>query len=139
MLPSLGESLSVFIALAPAVYSGPLTHGFPFTAIKHMDWKRWKRIFGVLDFIPIMTISYNWTPSLPFALLGYQVSRFALVYNESFKIRSTMLIITFCFHFRCSLFSSAGQMQIGFIGENQRCFASHLLLSQVQVSSGGLV
>lgn len=74
MIPSLGESLSVFIALAPAVYSGPLTRGFPFTVIKHMDWKRWKRIFGVLDFIPIMTISYNWTPSLPFALLGYQVS-----------------------------------------------------------------
>lgn len=73
MVPSLGESLSVFIALAPAVYSGPLTRGFPFTAIKHMDWKKWKRIFGVLDFIPIMTIAYNWTPSLPFALLGYQV------------------------------------------------------------------
>lgn len=73
MMPSLGESLSVFIALAPAVYSGPLTRGFPFTAIKHMDWKKWKRIFGVLDFIPIMTIAYNWTPSYPFALLGYQV------------------------------------------------------------------
>lgn len=73
MVPDLGNSLSCFIALAPAVYSGPLTHGFPFTAIKHLDWKRWKRVFGVLDFIPIMRWSYDWTPSYPFALLGYQV------------------------------------------------------------------
>ena len=67
MLPQIGQSLSVFIAvstehnlegkeesnakqLAPAVYSGPLTKGFPFGILKNMEWKTWKRIFGVLDF-----------------------------------------------------------------------------------------
>jgi len=83
MVPSLGESLSIFIALAPAVYSGPLTQGFPFTVIKHMDWKRWKRIFGVLDFIPVMRWSYDWTPSLPFALLGYQMFAFLFQWTDA--------------------------------------------------------
>ena len=54
MFPQIGESLSLFIALAPAVYAGPLTTGFPFGLIKNMEWSTWKRVFGVLDFIPMM-------------------------------------------------------------------------------------
>lgn len=98
MVPELGEKLSVFIALAPAVYAGPLTTGFPFTALKSMKWRTWRRVFGelhlhisgdptsltpaatgVLDFIPLMRISYNLTPSKPFGLLGYQM--FAFLFN----------------------------------------------------------
>lgn len=41
--PQLGERLSCFIALAPAVFSGPFTPGFPFTLL---DWNAWKRVFG---------------------------------------------------------------------------------------------
>jgi lysosomal acid lipase/cholesteryl ester hydrolase len=44
--PDLGPKLSVFIALAPAVFAGPLTHGFPFTALGRMEWKTWRRFFG---------------------------------------------------------------------------------------------
>ncbi|GAA5896838.1 hypothetical protein JCM6882_005047 [Rhodosporidiobolus microsporus] len=79
MVPELGEKLSLFIALAPAVYAGPLTTGFPFGALKSMKWKTWRRWFGVLDFIPLMRISYNWVPSRPFGLLGYQM--FAFLFN----------------------------------------------------------
>lgn len=79
MVPELGEKLSVFIALAPAVYAGPLTTGFPFTALKSMKWKTWRRWFGVLDFIPLMRISYDLVPSKPFGLLGYQM--FAFLFN----------------------------------------------------------
>lgn len=46
MVPELGEKLSIFIALAPAVYAGPLTTGFPFTYLKSMKWKTWRRWFG---------------------------------------------------------------------------------------------
>jgi lysosomal acid lipase/cholesteryl ester hydrolase len=46
MVPELGEKLSLFIALAPAVYAGPLTTGFPFGALKSMKWKTWRRWFG---------------------------------------------------------------------------------------------
>ncbi|ORY78857.1 Alpha/Beta hydrolase protein [Leucosporidium creatinivorum] len=79
MVPELGLKLSLFIALAPAVYAGPLTTGFPFGALKSMKWKTWRRWFGVLDFIPLMRISYDWTPSKPFGLLGYQM--FAFLFN----------------------------------------------------------
>ncbi|GAA5892412.1 uncharacterized protein JCM6883_007347 [Sporobolomyces salmoneus] len=79
MVPELGQKLSLFIALAPAVFAGPLTTGFPFTYLKSMKWKTWRRWFGVLDFIPLMRISYDWTPSKPFGLLGYQM--FAFLFN----------------------------------------------------------
>jgi lysosomal acid lipase/cholesteryl ester hydrolase len=107
MVPELGEKLSIFIALAPAVYAGPLTTGFPFGALKSMKWKTWRKWFGefhlwhrkppfadlwrlflipgVLDFIPIMRLSYDWVPSKPFGLLGYQVSYSR---NHSTKSRS---------------------------------------------------
>jgi hypothetical protein len=63
MVPSLGKKLSVFIALAPAVYAGPLTTGFPFTALNRIEWSTWKRFFGVLDFIPLMRWAYNYCPA----------------------------------------------------------------------------
>lgn len=63
MCPSLGKKLSVFIALAPAVYAGPLTTGFPFTALNRLEWGTWKRLFGVLDFIPLMRWAYDYAPA----------------------------------------------------------------------------
>ncbi|GAA5987020.1 hypothetical protein JCM10908_000994 [Rhodotorula pacifica] len=83
MVPELGEKLSIFIALAPAVYAGPLTTGFPFTYLKSMKWKTWRRWFGVLDFIPLMRISYNWVPSKPFGLLGYQMFAFLFRWTDA--------------------------------------------------------
>lgn len=63
MCPNLGKKLSCFIALAPAVYAGPLTTGFPFTALNRLEWATWKRLFGVLDFIPLMRWAYDWAPA----------------------------------------------------------------------------
>lgn len=54
MVPELGEKLSYFAALAPAVFAGPLTSCFPFTTMGNLSWKQWRRFFGVLDFIPLM-------------------------------------------------------------------------------------
>ena len=43
----LDEKLSCFIALSPAVLSGPLTQGFlSFTLLSRMDWDTWKSVFG---------------------------------------------------------------------------------------------
>lgn len=83
MLPSLGASLSSFTALAPAVYAGPLTNGLLFSSIKSLDWRSWKRIFGVLDFIPIMRWAYNWVPGYPFGLLGARM--FSYLFNWTDK------------------------------------------------------
>ena len=63
MCPSLGQQLSVFIALAPVVYAGPLTTKFPFTTLSRLEWSNWKRIFGVLDFIPLMRWAYDYAPA----------------------------------------------------------------------------
>jgi lysosomal acid lipase/cholesteryl ester hydrolase len=72
MCPDLGKRMSCFVALAPAVYAGPLTQGFPFNQLGKIEWTTWKRLFGVLDFIPLMRIAAD-SPLIPpkvFASLG---------------------------------------------------------------------
>lgn len=91
MLPELGSALSVFIALAPAVYAGPLTSGFPFGALKGMSWRRWRIVFGIRDYIPIMRWSYNTVPSKPFGLLGYWMFAFLFGYDPCSALSSTSL------------------------------------------------
>lgn len=83
MVPELGAKLSYFGALAPAVFAGPLTSCFPFTALRTMHWKTWKRFFGVLDFIPLMKIAYDYTPAYPFATLGYQMFAFLFAWTDA--------------------------------------------------------
>ncbi|OWT37789.1 lipid particle protein [Cryptococcus neoformans var. grubii Br795] len=83
MCPSLGSKLSVFIALAPAVYAGTLTTGFPFTTLNKMDWPTWKRFFGVLDFIPLMRWAYDYAPPRMFASLGYIMFAFLFSWTDT--------------------------------------------------------
>ena len=80
--PQLAKHVSSFIALAPAVYAGPLTTGFPFTLINRLNWNRWRFLFGELDFIPLMTWSFNYTPKRAFALLGYQMFAFLFSWTD---------------------------------------------------------
>lgn len=83
MVPELGDKLTYFGALAPAVFAGPLTSCFPFTTLRTMEWQTWKRFFGVLDFIPLMKISYDYTPAYPYALLGYQIFAFLFAWTDA--------------------------------------------------------
>lgn len=83
MVPELGKKLSYFGALAPAVFAGPLTSCFPFTTLGQLEWSKWKRFFGVLDFIPLMKISYDYTPAYPYALLGYQMFAFLFAWTDA--------------------------------------------------------
>lgn len=104
MVPELGEKLTYFGALAPAVFAGPLTSCFPFTALRTMQWQTWKRFFGVLDFIPLMkseqsdlnagicmaanpillaTVAYDFTPAYAFAALGYQMFAFLFAWTDA--------------------------------------------------------
>lgn len=46
MCPEIGEKLSCFVALAPAVFAGPLTHGFPFSILSRIGWGYWTVLFG---------------------------------------------------------------------------------------------
>lgn len=83
MVPELGDKLTYFGALAPAVFAGPLTSCFPFTTLGTMEWNTWKRFFGALDFIPLMKISYDYTPAYPYALLGYQMFAFLFAWTDA--------------------------------------------------------
>ncbi|KIM84051.1 hypothetical protein PILCRDRAFT_6891 [Piloderma croceum F 1598] len=105
--PDLGNKLSLFVALAPAVYAGPLTRGFPFTSLCHLGWRGWKWVFGtfnqfrkilknpesdpwfdfilagVLDFIPLMRYAYNWVPARPFAFVGYVMFAYLFSWTDA--------------------------------------------------------
>lgn len=73
--PALGTQLSCFIALAPAVFAGPLTARFPLNLLSHLGWERWQACFGVRDFIPAMRLAsaWRWVPPRVFAAVGYGV------------------------------------------------------------------
>lgn len=82
-VPELGEKLSYFAALAPAVYAGPLTSGFPFNQLQKVEWPLWQRMFGVLDFIPLMKFSYDYTPAGIYAALGYQMFAYLFQWTDT--------------------------------------------------------
>lgn len=46
---------------------------------------------GVLDFIPLMRISYNWVPSRIFGLLGYQMFAFLFNWTDANWVREKAL------------------------------------------------
>lgn len=81
--PGLGPKLSSFTALAPAMYAGPLTQSFPFTLLQRIGPVTWGKLFGWLDYIPLMRISYDWTPALPYALLGYEMFAFLFEWTDA--------------------------------------------------------
>ncbi len=117
MCPSLGTKLSCFIALAPAVYAGPLTTGFPFTALSRLEWSTWKRFFGVLDFIPLMRWAYDYAPAKLFVrrrpshdlpVLIRRTGGFGIVSDRDSGRMTILMIVA-----SCSLFSSAGPIPTG--------------------------
>lgn len=105
MRPDIGEKISCTVALAPAVYAGPLTTTWLFTTLGRLDWDAWMRWFGVfsfllldrarsslspdispgvLDFIPLMRYSYDWVPSPRlFSLIGYAMFAYLFSWTDA--------------------------------------------------------
>lgn len=81
--PELGDKISYFAALAPAVFIGPLAKQFPLKYLSKLDWKWWRLIFGTLDFVPLMKFSYDWTPATPYAALGYQMFAYLFEWKDT--------------------------------------------------------
>ncbi|KAM0790644.1 hypothetical protein ACM66B_004505 [Microbotryomycetes sp. NB124-2] len=55
MRPDIGNKLSCFVALGPAVYGGPVLRSFPFSIMRKFKSRRlWSLAFGVREFIPII-------------------------------------------------------------------------------------
>jgi pimeloyl-ACP methyl ester carboxylesterase len=81
--PDIGEKISVFCALAPAVYAGPLIGKVYFKVMRLVSPALFRIIFGIHGFIPFMMFAHKIMPAKPYSWLGYHV--FSHLFNWSDK------------------------------------------------------
>ncbi|KAF1820875.1 alpha/beta-hydrolase [Dissoconium aciculare CBS 342.82] len=74
--PDLGDKISVFCALAPAVYAGPLIGKMYFRFMQLIGPAVFRLVFGIHSFIPIMMVAKSYVPAGLFGWLGYHVFSF---------------------------------------------------------------
>ncbi|KAI4090937.1 MAG: hypothetical protein LQ344_004465 [Seirophora lacunosa] len=79
--PELGNKISVFCALAPAVYAGPLIGKMYFKFMRIISPGMFRVIFGIHAFIPFMMTMHRWLPGSLYGALGYRV--FSFLFNWS--------------------------------------------------------
>ncbi|KAL8835117.1 MAG: hypothetical protein Q9176_007111 [Flavoplaca citrina] len=79
--PELGDKISVFCALAPAVYAGPLIGKMYFKFMRIISPGMFRIMFGVHAFIPFMMLMHRWLPGSFYGALGYRV--FSFLFNWS--------------------------------------------------------
>lgn len=71
--PELGQYISVFCALAPAAYAGPLLDRFYFRLMRRMSPSVFRVVFGIHAFIPFMLTVRNVVHPWMYGVLGYYV------------------------------------------------------------------
>jgi hypothetical protein len=81
-LPSLGNDLSVFVALAPAVFEGTLLHRFQFAWVKFMSPRIYHLFFGIRSFIPLMMRMHAIVPGRLYGWLGYRVFNYLFSWTD---------------------------------------------------------
>ena len=80
--PELGEKISVFCALAPAVYAGPLISKVYFKIMRIMSPAMFRSFFGIHSFIPFMLTMHWCVPGPLYGALGYQVFSFLFGWTD---------------------------------------------------------
>ncbi|KAF3769042.1 alpha/beta-hydrolase, partial [Cryphonectria parasitica EP155] len=81
--PELGEKLSVFCALAPAAYAGPLIGKMYFKFMRVITPAMFRLMFGIHAFIPIMMTMHGLLPSGLYGWLGYKVFSFLFDWSDT--------------------------------------------------------
>jgi pimeloyl-ACP methyl ester carboxylesterase len=81
-VPRLGNSLSCFIALAPAVYAGTLLETFQFSFVKIMSPKLFRAFFGINSFVPLMMFVHKILPGSLYGWFGYRVFNFLFGWTD---------------------------------------------------------
>ena len=72
--PELGDRLSVFVALGPSVYAGPVLRKFPFSLIRKFRSRQWwSLVFGVKEFIPAIALFQRVLPTFIFGHLAFVI------------------------------------------------------------------
>ena len=79
--PDLGEKLTVFCALAPAAYAGPLIGKMYFKFMRIISPAMFRLVFGIHAFIPFMMQMHALLPAGIYGWLGYNV--FSFLFNWS--------------------------------------------------------
>jgi pimeloyl-ACP methyl ester carboxylesterase len=79
--PDLGEKLTVFCALAPAAYAGPLIGKAYFKFMRVISPAFFRLIFGIHAFIPFMMTMHATLPGILYGAMGYRV--FSFLFNWS--------------------------------------------------------
>lgn len=79
--PDLGNKISVFCALAPAVYAGPLIGKAYLKFMRVISPGMFRVIFGIHAFIPFMMTMHRILPGKLYGALGYRV--FSFLFNWS--------------------------------------------------------
>ena len=77
--PDLGTKISVFCALAPAVYAGPLIGKMYFKFMRIISPAMFRIMFGIHSFIPFMMSMHRILPGRLYGALGYRV--FSFLFN----------------------------------------------------------
>lgn len=81
-VPEVGNSLSCFIALTPAVYSGTLLRSFSFSFVRIMSTRIYRMCFGIHSFIPFMMVMHRLTPGPVYGWLGYRVFNYLFSWTD---------------------------------------------------------
>ncbi|CAK4033914.1 Sterol esterase 2 [Lecanosticta acicola] len=81
--PEIGEKISVFCALAPAAYAGPLIGKIYFKVMRLVTPSIFRLIFGIHSFIPLMMFAHKVLPARPYSWMGYHVFSFLFSWSDS--------------------------------------------------------
>lgn len=84
--PELGSRLSVFIALGPSVYAGPvLRERFPFSLMRRFRSRQWwSLVFGVKTYIPAIGLFHQCMPTWLFGHIA--AALFAFMFNFNLRL-----------------------------------------------------
>ncbi|KAL4938223.1 hypothetical protein BDV06DRAFT_60299 [Aspergillus oleicola] len=81
--PELGDKLSVFCALAPAVYAGPLVERIYFRFMRLISPATFRLFFGIHSFIPFMVTVRGLMHARVYGTLGYIVFSYLFNWSDS--------------------------------------------------------
>jgi pimeloyl-ACP methyl ester carboxylesterase len=77
--PDLGDKITVFCALAPAAYAGPLIGKMYFKFMRVISPAMFRIFFGIHAFIPFMMTMHKTLPGKLYGAMGYRV--FSFLFN----------------------------------------------------------
>ncbi|KAL1583507.1 hypothetical protein WHR41_07644 [Cladosporium halotolerans] len=81
--PDIGDKISVFCALAPAVYAGPLIGKIYFKIMRVISPSLFRLIFGIHSFIPLMMHAHATMHAGWYGWMGYMVFSFLFNWSDS--------------------------------------------------------